>query len=472
LDPSAGSCEVIPRGLTDTHLATTDGYWDGNANFKYAKALYRFSFHNFKGTDAKFAEIAISVRDTLTEINNATTIAYGFARSSLAVNLILLQTVVLSVTIDGTVQQFSFVATPGVIYNRKTISFITIATTENVCDYSAHVYVDKISSMASIPINVATSEDVYDCGLTGFFENLGYNQYFDGDTFNLQVDMKSFVVAVAVNLGMREIADLDRLTTSVVSETIAFDGVDYEIRSYVDGHQAGMDPIICMFRSADELFIICGLLVGYMPAIPFANHLGGPMATWYPEFCDCNSDVGKSESCDSMYLSNSLYIPTTRDDSYEYLRNVIYWALAYQEYYGSDFYGYMMYNAYSVNWLTVNLQDSRNEIAQQFCGFNCTLLAMAVGDYNSYINEYGFLLTNGSCSDEVFTTTNWDALQAPPVSLVEDYVQCVNTPGDAIFNALGISTGNASLALQLFGMVVLPMLFGMFWVSLLVNSAL
>jgi hypothetical protein len=212
-----------------------------------------------------------------------------------------------------------------------------------------------------------------------------------------------------------------------------------------------------------------------------------------------NSDAGgsgSSTSCNLFYLTNSLIMASTPvgqlgpgtvlQSQVDYLSDIVHMAMMYHDYcdgFGIGFYYCLTGAAYPTMWASAYLVEDRNLDAQLFCGFDCTFLTMAVGDYSSYINEYGFQLTNGSCSDSVFLDTNWwvtcfpclhiasfslcldrENLYNPPVSLVENYYSCVDTWGNALFNALGISTGNASLALQLFGMLVLPLLFAVLMV--------
>ena len=47
----------------------------------------------------------------------------------------------------------------------------------------------------------------------------------------------------------------------------------------------------------------------------------------------------------------------------------------------------------------------------------------------------------------------------PPSSLVESYYSCVQGAEAALFDAFGISVGNASLAVQVFGVLALPLIY-------------
>jgi hypothetical protein len=286
LQADAGECQVIPRGVTATHVATVNGLWDNDASFQSSKALYLFKFQNFVGTPAHFGEIVKSIKDAFSLGS-----LYGtlMAKQSLATNLILLQTLVLNVTLYGSISIFQFLARPGIIYHRNTLSYMTF-TTPNVsqCLYSSHMFMSKDTSLASINIDVDSAESAeYNCSLLSVFDNLGYSEFFDGSEFNLDVDFQSFVVAVSVNYGFRSLSLLNELEglLDIPESAILNDGVEYEMKRYVDGNYLGMDPILCISRANDGFFVVCGVLIGSVFAVPVSNSWGGPNVNTEPDVC-------------------------------------------------------------------------------------------------------------------------------------------------------------------------------------------
>jgi hypothetical protein len=63
-------------------------------------------------------------------------------------------------------------------------------------------------------------------------------------------------------------------------------------------------------------------------------------------------------------------------------------------------------------------------------------------------------------SNRTIRVTFRDAIaEIPPTSLVAPYYSCVLTWDNSLFNAVGISTGNSSLAVQFFALALLPMIY-------------
>jgi hypothetical protein len=91
----------------------------------------------------------------------------------------------------------------------------------------------------------------------------------------------------------------------------------------------------------------------------------------------------------------------------------------------------------------------------------CTMMSiLAVGEDRT-INKYQYQLEHGSCKA---APSNLETLTVAPVPLTERYYQCTLTEFDAVFEAVGLSVGNAEVIVGL-GMFLI-----MFFISMCLRT--
>ena len=57
LDPTSGQCTAVPTEVNGVFLGTNYGFWTGNSNFRYDKAIYSLTLINFKGTINQYQDM-------------------------------------------------------------------------------------------------------------------------------------------------------------------------------------------------------------------------------------------------------------------------------------------------------------------------------------------------------------------------------------------------------------------------------
>jgi hypothetical protein len=72
---------------------------------------------------------------------------------------------------------------------------------------------------------------------------------------------------------------------------------------------------------------------------------------------------------------------------------------------------------------------------------NCTVAEASA----PAINHYNLKLDSGSCDNTLIRGDTFDNLKEPPLALTERYYECTMPVYDAIFEALGLSIGNAEI---------------------------
>lgn len=104
--------------------------------------------------------------------------------------------------------------------------------------------------------------------------------------------------------------------------------------------------------------------------------------------------------------------------------------------------------------------------AYSFCQLDanttCSLITFYTLDENDVATRYHFPLTNGSCRDSITPKdASWMRLaHTPPTRLTETYYKCHSSSIDALINAVGVASGNTSIAMLLLLFVSVPLIFG------------
>lgn len=77
------------------------------------------------------------------------------------------------------------------------------------------------------------------------------------------------------------------------------------------------------------------------------------------------------------------------------------------------------------------------------------------------VSAFHYQVPQAACMDTFdIGDEAWDLLEKyPPVDLIEKYYSCYQKPIDAIFNAVGIATGNTSIVVPIVCIICLPILF-------------
>jgi hypothetical protein len=104
--------------------------------------------------------------------------------------------------------------------------------------------------------------------------------------------------------------------------------------------------------------------------------------------------------------------------------------------------------------------------AYSFCrlpssGEICSLITFYSLDQDNTVSQFHFPLLDGSCVDSItMNATAWASLSAdPPTPLTQIYYQCYPLASDAFLNAVGVASGNTSIAMLLLLFICVPIVF-------------
>ena len=180
-------CEPIPRGITATYYATTDGYWSGEDGFQSSKAIYVFEMYNFESTIDQYRLLMSLIKNKLknlgetAEIQNAgenllTMMAWQEQRKSFS-----FRTVAEPISIFSRVYNTGGVATYAGTCRLDNIAQFNPSDHEMVVEYSHQNFIDDTNCVAAAAP-----------------ESIGYDAAYDADKFRIRLDVFSALTALSV----------------------------------------------------------------------------------------------------------------------------------------------------------------------------------------------------------------------------------------------------------------------------------
>eukprot|EP01040_Poterioochromonas_malhamensis_P012603 gene12603-13796_t len=104
--------------------------------------------------------------------------------------------------------------------------------------------------------------------------------------------------------------------------------------------------------------------------------------------------------------------------------------------------------------------------AYDFCKLDvnttCSLITFFTMDEGNAVSTYHLTLKNGSCRDSITPKdAAWISFAGtPPTPLTQIYYKCHSTSIDALINAVGVASGNTSIAMLLLLFISVPLVFG------------
>jgi hypothetical protein len=301
-------------------------------------------------------------------------------------------------------------------------------------------------------------------------------------TYPIYLDVRSFSTALSVNFGFVALENLILASGDTTPFTIvnAAGSVTYIIGQYYDVRYPLMQPIFCLINSTilpphwPNIERLCFVATSSAFFLPIVNHLGNSYSE--PEYCDCASGIGKSDNCNDLsIIAGLIAFPMNSEKSSNksgQAMNPTY--LSYSFELVAMYPNYFAFNRASFNASSISvLQGLRTaspsvmtpaylENAFEFCklksGMTCTLLTYYSLGLSKSVSTYHYPLINGSCANALTISDEaWEQLAAnPPTPLSQDYYSCFPAFNDALLNAIGVASGNTSIAILLLMFVCVP----------------
>ena len=435
------TCSMVPVTITSSQYVDYDGLWEGEDNFAYYAAPFRFQFMKFSvPTLSKFEDMMDDYHSSISSIGN-------FAKTQpLAVNLVIWMSYIRYYSLDDpemspaelekigsdNLQYMEFSGDPAIVfkgpYQQAVISGYKgacnvsgLLTSYHTSDAIMRLEIGKtaVAKMALDDVcNTAASSTIF-AKLWGKKDRVS----------RFDFDVRSFSTAMSVNMGFTPLATLG-VTDDITIHTI--NGVDYQIGNYFDKRYNTMASITCITDATPnspnndatdiETKDLCLIHHGQSYFLPVFNHLGTSLDTPIP--CDCDS-TKDDDICDLHYLIPSLIfyktdsnfgygeIVDTADEQWEKLLSLRQKYTTYLELntaaYTASATAVISYLGYSDQ----TFDESSFTAAHEFCYYNnsdyCSMITFAsLNDADKSISPYQYKLDFGHCND-TFSILDTDA---------------------------------------------------------------
>ena len=411
----SGLCQEVPISNTGLFLATRTGIWSGGQDFSYSQAAYTFDITNLLTSQDTYATIMWGIYE------NLVTLGLAARNQTLSKNILYwMAFVVLDPNYPG--QRFYLVGNPPTIFYREFTSG-GVSSVDHDCVNISSASFDQSNALLSVSYNYFDFISCPYCQDIVSPSLAGYSQYANPDTFQMKLDVRTLIVASAINSGILSLNALQKISSSTYF--FSHRGTEMNTSLYIDPAYPEMRPVSCILHPK----VICVMILSQLIGLPIFNHLGASME--YPDPCNCthlNSlnftedylmrhpvDYNYFINCNSFkWLSGLLIYNTT--DSTPFLDLIL--NFTYDEIVEYSYYPMFIGSSFGINspyYSTMSSPQNRKRL-YEFCynselNMYCSFLTFASFNegYQSWsISVYYYQLANGACRDTFSTTReNW-----------------------------------------------------------------
>ena len=458
----SGNCHTVPRTLSGTYLADSEGRWESDPYFEYTKAIYSFTFSGFRGSYDVYKESLSLALDYVAALGER---AYS---QNLATNIVQWVAASGAVIAGESSNTFLMSGSPKVLFDKLTY-YAAFSDVSGVCPVHAHTSYDSGSATLRLEFSYSDFMANSTCKNIVKPEHMGYNSKYNLDNFAFTIDAQTLLTALAINTDALSVEELE-----VVPETLF--QFDYKNQSIVLGkyfypRYPGMKPLFCAVLSQYRL--LCTIQYFNLYFYPIFNHAGySPVE---PHYCSCDDPaVGQSEGCNlfnfiagfSFYDYDEEKGETEYDAIYKLVEDTL-GENFNAEVANADAFNASFDAAVNENHFQASSPSWRYD-AYSFCrltdGSSCSMLSVLLTDGYTFdandtsqmhnmpnkvftISNYYYQLTHGSCNDSftISSESNQRLTENTPQPLSESYYECSPSKSNAAINAWGIATSNAAM---------------------------
>lgn len=484
LEESSGDCHTVSIPITGDYYVDMNGNWIGTNEFVYYKSAFHFSFNSLTvDSFSQYTEMINTYRQSMEEVANIS------SHQNLGLNLVLWMSYMRYYSIDhpsmtdftslgtGQLQYLELTGNPAVVFNAPSIT-ASLISKHGICDIESLASFDPANSMFSVTFNIDEFKNSATCA--GSINPNLFNPYTTKQSsLIMNLDVRSLSTALSINLGYIPISYLG--TASANQFQVELNGIKYNFAKYFDTRYPTMAPILCMSNASaipegtHAIDQLCFVMYGTSLFFPFMNHIGNSFQV--PTYCDCAAGTGTSTACQKLYLMASMlffYVQPGPTDtmisliiqqvkllSQLHLNQISYYSLnrkVYNSTASSSLYmmGTGSDSLNSTQWVQETLS---------FCTVGtstCSIISFAtISAFSSAVSTYQFQLTNGSCAASFMLSDDiWEEMsEESPVQLTENYFECYQSMYSAALNAVGVASGNSSIAMLFLLIITMPILY-------------
>lgn len=470
-------CKSVPFTHSGSFLMDINGNWEGNPQFSYSDAVYVLSADNLGITTQEYGVMVDDFHTKVTYLGQ--TIA---PHLDVAQQLLTWMTFVHSPPTLAANARFYLNADPAVIFQRQYLS-VSLVDEYRVCRSAHHLAFDPATATLRWTLSVAAYEEDANCSaiaqphLLGAISNytvpIGTNNAtteadaIDAETWDVQIDMRTLMIALALNLGLLNRTDCQRvagsdtfihvanLSSSLLDEEPSLKGdlTAVPFASYLDTRYPGMLPVWC---GTSAVFPHCVVRLGTAMGFPLLHHAGNASAvpSQLAERCLCTSSMSISPACHTFRLMVGVVFYNAGDTSSALLVRL---AARYTT-------SGLLDVTYRPMWAASAFRDPKlaTDATTQaqlysFCEFDglgtCSFVVFSLYDVDAAfdlraVTSSYWPLRQAACQNtfDLVNATAWQQLRAQPFApLIQSYVTCHNDPWQSLSDNVGIASGWATL---------------------------
>lgn len=441
LDEGSGICNTVSIPITNTYLADSAGNWQGSPAFTYSRAMYSLTLNAFQvESTAQYVDMMETFQQSLQYIGQV------MRGQDLALNMIYWIGYVKYYSVQyPTATNFSDIGYGNLQYLQLTgdalqifdLSYLQarMASVSGTCHVASFTAYDRSDGLLMLHMN--STEFVHDdiCMDTVLPQNIGYVAVLDDTNFNIPLEVRSFSIAVAVNVGIMDVSNLGAAGYSILP--FEYQSVNYTFGQYFDIRYPTMKTVYCIVNQSavpppaedgtlQGIKQLCFYALGNTLGLPVINSFGNSSAN--PVRCDCTKPVGYSSYCNIVNLIPSLvfykYDGTVQYDLTDIKKTMQQLGLfnLLKLYFNYPSYEDLNVAAYEATFAAVAeaygkmdpllKTSSWLKNAYKFCSIGkqtCSILAYNVYSPEEHsISTYKYQLLNGSCTDSItISNTDW-----------------------------------------------------------------
>ena len=367
LDKSAGICVEVVRPFTAKFLASNDGLWLGDENFKYSKAMYEFTFTNIETNHKDFSKMITNGFD-LETIGNYT------KTHDLTNNLLVWMHSTKTIAIGGKLQKLSMLSSPSEVFDRR-YRFGGVATWNESCLADATSFDIKYARME---LNFKNDPDCL-----RLVANLVAMET-QGATVPVVMNLNTLTVCIAINNELLPISALDHiefLGNYTYQPDISVNATIYFVDTYYYDRDEHSELIYCLTEISMNDTVIshvpqCAVAIGATIVLPFFIP--------YDASCvGCTAQNRNNSACSSPEFTIAvLYSPLGVDPIFNITRKL---HSEHDEIRAA---------------LASDILQFDGKFFHQYCP-TCRILFAMLFDDNLVISPYFFNLLGGHCNDSI-----------------------------------------------------------------------
>eukprot|EP01033_Poteriospumella_lacustris_P000499 gene499-333_t len=368
------------------------------------------------------------------------------------------------------------------MFQRQYLS-VSLVDEYRVCRSAHHLAFEPATATLRWTVSVAAYEEDANCSaiahphLLGALTNytttsIGVNNVtetvtVEAATWDVQIDMRTLMIALALNLGLLNRTDCQRvagsdtfihvanLTSSLLDEepSLAGDLTAVPFASYLDTRYPGMLPVWC---GTSAVFPHCVVRLGSTMGFPLLHHAGNASAipSQLAERCLCASSMSISPACHAFRLMVGVVFYNAGDTSSALLVRL---AARYTTSGLLDVTYRPMWAASAFRDPTLPTDAATQVQLYSFCEFEglgtCSFVVFSLYDVDAAfdlraVTSSYWPLREAACQNtfDLVNATAWQQLRAQPFApLIQSYVTCHNDPWQSLSDNVGIASGWATL---------------------------